>query len=251
MIKCFFADSSCAGARLLFLPLCLLVCSLNVAGQVPERATLRDDRPLLNQTEAKIAPDLLNTKSTGTDNEEMTVAAPRMLGGQSAKSTYVFPTSSERFKRYLRDTFGPWTLVGVAGAAAIGQWENNPPEWRQGASGYGKRYASSFGQNAIQETTSYGLSEALRLDTGFTRSTRHGFGPRLGDALIQNVTSRNRSGKRVISVPRLSSFYVGGIVPAVTWYPQRFGVKDGFRAGNYSLLTGFAVNVLREFILRR
>jgi hypothetical protein len=169
----------------------------------------------------------------------------------STNGTYVFPTGKQRFKRYIWDTVGPWSLLAIGAAAGIDQWDNSPPEWGQGASGYGKRYASNLGQNVIQQTTSYGLSEAFRLDTGFSKSNRSGFGPRLGDALIQNVTSRTRNGKRIISFPRLAGFYVGGIVPAVTWYPSRFSYKDGLREGTYSLLFGFAANVIQEFILHR
>ena len=35
--------------------------------------------------------------------------------------------------------------------------------------GFGKRYAS-LGQNAIQQTVTYGLDEAFGLDTGFKKS---------------------------------------------------------------------------------
>ena len=169
----------------------------------------------------------------------------------SAAAAYVFPTSQQRLNHYLWETFGPLTLIGVGVAAGIDQGQNNPPEWKQGASGYGKRFASRMGQYTIEQTTSYALSEAFRLDTGFERSQRHGFSARLGDTLIQNVTSRTRTGKRIISAPRLAGVCVGGLVPALTWYPSRFSYKDGLREGTYSLAAGFALNVLREFIFHR
>ena len=169
----------------------------------------------------------------------------------SNNGTYVFPTAHERFKRYLWDTAGPWTLLAVGAAAGIDQWAKNPPEWGQGASGYGKRFASDLGQNAIQQTTSYGLSEAFHLDSSFNKSDHSGFGPRLGDALLENLTSRTRSGKRIFSAPRLAGFYVGGIVATEAWYPSRYTYKDGIREGTYALLFGFATNVVEEFILHR
>ena len=169
----------------------------------------------------------------------------------SAAGAYVFPSGRQRLNRYVWETFGPLTLIGVGIAAGIDQGQNNPPEWKQGASGYGKRFASRMGQYTIEQTTSYALSEAFRLDTAFERSHRQGFSARLGDALIQNVTSRTRTGKRIISAPRLAGVYVGGLVPALTWYPSRFSYKDGLREGTYSLAAGFALNVLREFIFHR
>lgn len=161
---------------------------------------------------------------------------------------YVFPTHRERFNRYLKSTVGPFRLAWSAGAAGIDQWRDHPEEWGQGMKGFGRRYASNLGQNAIQQTVTYGLDEAFGLDTGFKKSTRDGFGNRLKDALIQNVTSRTKSGKRVVSVPRFAGAYSGAIISRETWYPERYSYKDGLRAGTGNLLTGFGINLLREFV---
>ena len=227
--------------------------SLNVTSSLPARAERKD---LLFQTGGSGQP---GTFELGNEDPShlfvsdrlSVVPQPPRSAQTTTKSAYVFPTSDERLKRYLRQTFGPLSLIGIGIGAGIDQQQKSPPEWGQGASGYGKRYASRFGQNAIEATVTYGLSEAFRLDTGFVKSTRTGFGPRLGDALLQNITSRTRSGKRIISAPRLAGVYVGGLIPAVTWYPSRFGYKDGLREGTYSLAVGFGVNVLREFIFHR
>jgi hypothetical protein len=161
---------------------------------------------------------------------------------------FVFPTHKERFNRYLKSTVGPFRLVWTGASAGIAQWQDSPDEWEQGMKGYGKRYASSFGQNAIQQTVTYGLDEAFGLDTGFRKSTREGFGARFKDALIQNVTSRTKSGKRVISVPRFAGVYTGAIVAREAWYPDRYSYKDGLRSGTRNLLTGFGLNLVREFL---
>ena len=72
--------------------------------------------------------------------------------------------------------------------------------------------------------------------------------PRLGDALIQNVTARTRSGKRVLSVPVIAGAYTGSIIPYETWYPSRYNYKDGLRSGTFSIARGFGINVIREFL---
>jgi len=168
---------------------------------------------------------------------------------QTSPATYVFPTSRQRFNRYVRNTVGPVSLARSAASAGLSQWDNDPLEWGQGAEGYGKRFASNFGKNAIRHTVQYGLSEAFRLDTGFQRSKRKGFWPRLSDALVQNVTSRTRSGKRVLSAPIFVGVYTSSIISSETWYPSRYSYKDGLRSGTYSLATGFALNALREFVI--
>jgi hypothetical protein len=182
------------------------------------------------------------TKSQSTE--------PVVASTQTTTKEYVFPTARERFNRYVKSTVGPERLLRTAASAGISQWKDSPEEWGQGAKGYSKRFASDLGQNAIQQTVTYGLDSALKLDTGFQRSKREGFFPRLKDALAQNVTSRNKSGRRVISVPRFVGVYTGAIIANETWYPDRYSYKDGLRRGTGSLLTGFGINVLREFVIK-
>ena len=182
------------------------------------------------------------------DDAKSQTADPVVLDQQTTtKPEYVFPTHKERFNRYVKSTVGPFRLVWTGASAGIAQWKDSPDEWEQGMKGYGKRYASSFGQNAIQQTVTYGLDEAFGLDTGFQKSTREGFGARFKDALIQNVTSRTKSGKRVVAVPRFAGVYTGAIVAREAWYPDRYSYKDGLRSGTTNLLTGFGINLIREF----
>ena len=174
---------------------------------------------------------------------------PATTTNQTTSKDYVFPTSHERFKRYVNSTIGPFRLARTAAAAGIEQWRDSPEEWGQGAQGYGKRFASGLAQNAIHQTVEYGLDSAMGLDTGFQRSKKEGFGPRFKDALIQNLTSRTKSGDRVISVPRFAGVYTGAIVARETWYPDRYTYKDGLRSGTTTLVMGFGINLLREFVI--
>ena len=186
------------------------------------------------------AQDVTKDQSTDVTKDQSTVTTP----------DYVFPTKEERFKRYVKDTVGPWRLLRTGAAAGIQQWRDSPEEWEQGMKGYGKRYASNLARNAIQQTVTYGFDSALQLDTGFQRSKREGFFPRLKDALLQNVTSRTKSGKRVISAPRFAGVYTGAIISTETWYPERYSYKDGLRHGTATLVTGFGINVVREFLIK-
>jgi len=190
----------------------------------------------------------VNTQEVKKDDSKSQTQTTTTNQQTTTTQDYVFPTHRERFNRYMKSTVGPFRLAWTAASAGIAQAEGHPEEWEQGMKGYAKRYASAFGQNAIQQTVTYGLDEAFRLDTGFQKSKRDGFGARLKDALIQNVTSRTRSGKRVISVPRFAGIYTGAIVAHETWYPERYSYKDGLRSGTRNLLTGFGVNLIREFV---
>jgi hypothetical protein len=193
------------------------------------------------------------SQSTPQDASPQTTTAtasqdPPASAQPSPAPAYVFPDNAERFRRYVKSTVGPFALARHAASAGIQQANDSPEEWEQGMKGYGKRFASNLGRSAIQQTVTYGLDETLDLDTGFERSKRSGFFPRLKDALAQNVTSRTRSGNRIISVPRLVGVYSGAVIASETWYPERYNYKDGLRSGTITLLTGFGFNVVREFL---
>jgi hypothetical protein len=174
---------------------------------------------------------------------------PTPTPAATPNSMYVFPTKGERFKRYVNSTVGPFRLARTAVSAGLDQWKDNPEEWGQGMEGYGKRYASGLGRNALQQTITYGLDSALHLDTGFQRSNRDGFFPRLKHALLENVTSRTRSGKRVIAAPRFVGVYTGAVIASETWYPERYSYKDGLRNGTGTIVVGFGINLIREFVI--
>jgi hypothetical protein len=163
--------------------------------------------------------------------------------------TYVFPTHRERFDRYVKDTVGPFRLTRTAVSAGMDQWRDTPEEWGQGMKGYGRRYASSFGRNLIQQSVTYGLDEAFGVDSGFQRSNREGFGARVKHAFLETITSRKKNGNRVLSAPRIAGVYTGAIVATETWYPERYSYKDGLRIGTGTLITGFGINIVREFFI--
>jgi hypothetical protein len=203
-------------------------------------------------TRSKETSDYVKPKNTNPVKEvqnNQQLDSDQTKANQTTSQTYVFPTKRERFNRYIFSMVGPFALVRTAVSAGIEQWNGEPVEWGQGASGYGKHYASSLGRNAIHQTVTYGLDVTMGLDTGFERSKRKGFLPRMKDALAENVTSRTKTGRRVISVPRLAGVYSGGIIAAETWYPSRYDYKDGLRNGTYSLASGFGVNLIREFLV--
>lgn len=163
--------------------------------------------------------------------------------------TYEFPTHRERFDRYVKDTVGPFRLARTAVSAGWDQWHDTPEEWGQGMKGYGRRYASSFGRNLVQQSVTYGLDEAFGQDSSFQRSNKEGVGARVKHAFLETITSRTKSGKRVLSAPRLAGVYTGAIVATETWYPERYSYKDGLRIGTGTLITGFGINLVREFFI--
>jgi hypothetical protein len=163
--------------------------------------------------------------------------------------TYVRPTQRTMVSNYAFDTFGPYPIVGAAFAAGVNQFTNSPPEWNQGVEGYSKRFGSDFGIAAVTTTTRYSLAQAFREDTLYYRCECSGFFPRLRHAAISTLTGRHgEDGHRVFSIPALVAPYAGTMTAVYGWYPNRYGPKDAFRMGNYTMLSYMGSNVSLEFL---
>ena len=163
-------------------------------------------------------------------------------------SAYLRPTQKTKLSNYVFDAFGPYPIVGAGIAAGINQLSNSPPEWNQGAEGYGKRFGSDFGIASIETTTRYGLAEAFSENTLYYRCECRGVLPRVGHAVLSTLTARRGGdGHRVFSFPALVAPYAGSMAAVYGWYPNRFGAKDAFRIGNYSMLAYMGGNISLEF----
>lgn len=167
---------------------------------------------------------------------------------ESPDITYVRSTERTKANNYGFDAFGPYPIVSVGAAAGIDQWTNSPPEWGRGAEGFGKRFGSDFAIAAIDTTTRYGLAESFREDTLYYRCECTGPFPRLRHAVISTLTARRgEDGHRIFSFSALVAPYAGSMTAIYGWYPSRFGAKDAFRMGNYSLLEYMGGNIALEF----
>jgi hypothetical protein len=190
---------------------------------------------------AQALADPNNSSAVESGSEPSTAPQPVPL--------YLRPTAKIEFHNYLFDTFGPYPIVGAGMAAGINQAYKTPPEWQQGAEGYGKRYVSVFGIAGVSTTTRYALAKAFGEDTLYYRCECTGIFPRLRHAVVSTFMSRRGGdGHRVFSFPALVAPYAGTMTAVYAWYPGRYNASDGFRMGNYSLLGYAGGNIALEFL---
>jgi len=203
---------------------------------------------LLSLVGGSVVLPALARAQTLADSDVSTSAAASNAAPQS-DLTYTRPTQKTKIRNYFFDAFGPYPIVGAVLAAGINQAENTPPEWKQGAEGYGKRFASDFGIAAVTVTTRYALAQAFREDTLYYRCECKGIFPRFGHALISTFTGRRGAdGHRAFSFSALVAPYAGTMTAVYAWYPGRYDARDAFRMGNYSLLGYMGGNVALEFL---
>lgn len=167
------------------------------------------------------------------------------------QTTYTRPDVKDRFRKYVDNTIGPSALIGPAISTTIRQFRNNPPEWEKTGKGFTKRLGDSLGRNFINQTVTYGIDEALKLDSNFYLSQKRDFKSKFSNAVLSTFTARTSGGKRTIGAPRIIGTYSGAIIANEVWMPKRFNYKDGLRDGSISLGTKVIFNLMREFILKK
>jgi len=162
---------------------------------------------------------------------------------------YTRPTQQTKLRNYTFDAFGPYPIVGAAFAAGMSQAYNTPPEWKQGAAGFGRRIGSDFGIAVVSTTARYGLAQAFKEDTLYYRCECKGVLPQLRHAIISTLTARRGDdGHRVFSFPALIAPYAGAMTAVYAWYPGRYNGKDALRMGNYAMLGYVGGNIALEFL---
>jgi len=161
---------------------------------------------------------------------------------------YTPPTEKEKLRHFAFDAFGPYAFAEAVVAGGFQEATKSPPEWGSGWNAFGERVANKFGIQLVTAKTRYGMAEILREDAAYYRCECRGFLPRFSHAMISTLTGRHgKDGHTVFSFPGLVSPYAGTMA-ALAWYPNRFGVKDGFRMGNYNLAAQAGGNLALEFI---
>ena len=181
---------------------------------------------------------------------EVTAAVPPSVNPSDPTSLLAYrrPTEKEKWKLFEFDAFGPYALAKAVLGGAYQQYKNAPPEWGGGAKPFGERVASNFGIDLVSTTTQYGMAEILHEDAAYYPCECRGFFHRFRHAVVSTVTARHgEDGHTTFSISGLASPYAGTMT-ALAWYPRRYGVKDGFRMGNYNLAVVAVENLALEFL---
>jgi len=160
-------------------------------------------------------------------------------------------TLGERFNIYRRSIFRPYTAIGPALGAGIGQWEDEPPEWGQGANGYAHRFASGMGRHLIAETVRFAVAAADGEGPRYHRSGESGVWARARHAIAETFTSQTASGKRIPAFSRFAGSYGAAFVSNL-WYPDsRATAGWAMRRGSTALGSSLGFHLFEEFVPRK
>lgn len=161
-------------------------------------------------------------------------------------------TERERVIEYLKSWVNPFSLVSTAASGGIGQWTDEPPEWKEGSKGYERRVASAYAGHAVNATLEFALDGALGEDNRYYPSGRHGKKTRLEYALESTVLTRvpdSRGGyRRRIAVSRLVALAGAALISRLWQPPSTRGLEHATGSFFAVLAVGAGFNVAREFL---
>jgi hypothetical protein len=160
-------------------------------------------------------------------------------------------TAGDRFRIYRQSILGPYTLVGPALGAGIGQWEEEPPEWREGGEGYARRLASGAGRQLIAETIRFGVSAADDEDPRYHPSGESRVWGRVRHVFAETFTSETSRGTRIPAYSRFAGTYGAAFISNL-WYPEsRSTAGWALRRGSTALISSVGFNLFQEFAPRK
>jgi hypothetical protein len=156
-------------------------------------------------------------------------------------------TNREKFHYYVETTYGPTSLLRSAFSASISQARDSQPEWGQGMEGYGKRFASKFGNHAIKRTIQHSLVTLWHEDPRYYRSERTGFWPRTGYAITRTFVIRTDAGREKFNDSRVIATVTASLISR-SWHPEDDRTwRSGIESAGKSLAIDVGMNVLKEF----
>jgi hypothetical protein len=166
-----------------------------------------------------------------------------------APSTVYHPlTPLQKAERRALNLIEPETLATSSFSAGIGQLRDKPPQWGEGAEGFGRRVAAAEGYIAVHNSIAFGLDVAFHLDPRYRRMPQAGFMPRLRNAVTQTFVANKDSGGRMINVSEIGGNFGAGMI-ANAWEPAGYNsVANGLERGVIGIGYDVLRNVAREFM---
>jgi hypothetical protein len=157
-------------------------------------------------------------------------------------------TPGEKFSLAAKGVFDPFTFVTVGIDAGLSQAQNDFREYRQGATGYSKRFGASYADTFTSTMVGNAvLPMLLRQDPRYFRKGTGSITSRVWYAALSSVLCKNDTGKRAVNYSNIvGSIAAGGI--SNLYYPSaERGLALTFDRAATLAAEGIIGNVFVEF----
>lgn len=121
-----------------------------------------------------------------------------------------------RFSRYLHELASPGALAGIVGGGVLERLRH------EDGTNLAEVIAERATQRVVEVSIRHGLAAAMHLspDDRYHLCECHGFGPRVGHALVETFTESRADGSRAFAVPRLAGSYAASLA-GLAWEQNR------------------------------
>ena len=179
-------------------------------------------RPELTQKEQR---NVQHENETGTSKDRIFWTMPNFLTMENAENIPPL-TAGQKFTVVGRSLIDPFEFVLIGFVAGLGQASDSNPTYGQGIQGYGKRYATSYADNAVENfMASAVLPSVLHQDPRYYQLGHGSFMRRTGHALARVVITRADSGKQQFNY---SEVFGAGMAAAISTYSYHPGSEQSF-----------------------
>jgi hypothetical protein len=210
----------------------------------PDRAVFQTADQIANQTAGQIVDQT-------ADSDVPEAPTPQFSANpQSSSNSVGTPTPltfGERLRIYEHSFVEPEGVIGPALGAAVGQADNTPREWGQGASGYATRLASAYGRSVIARTVALGVATADREDSRFQPSNETGVWRRTKHAVVGTLVSRTPSGGQMPAISRFVGVYSAAFIANAWEPPSQDSSAKAWERGSTALASSIGWHVFEEF----
>jgi len=205
---------------------------------------------------AKEQQNVQNELKTGTSKDRLFWALPNFLTVEDAEKLPPL-TPGQKFKVVGTSLVDPSTFLIMAAWAGIEQATNTTPSYGQGAQGYAKRFATAYGDNAVENfMASAVLPSILHQDPRYYQLGHGGFWRRTGHAISRLIVTRSDSGTKEFNYSEIFGAGIAATISTYTYHPQSertfsnvfnvWGTQMGYDAGTY-MLKEFWPDLRRKF----
>jgi hypothetical protein len=191
------------------------------AGQVPDvPAPAASIEPAQAEGGADAPAPTGAALSNGTSNDRLFFALPNFLSVENAADAPPL-TAARKFEVTARSAFDPVNFAWFGLLAGMGQAENSEPGYRQGWTGYEKRYAAYMADGVIENfSTQAVLPALLHQDPRFFQSGQGGFWRRTRYAVTRIFVTRTDSGKAQFNYSEILGSAAAAGISTYSYHPK-------------------------------
>jgi len=199
--------------------------SLSLLGQTAEqapdgRASATFNEPAQPEGGTDAPAPVGSALSKGTSNDRLFFALPNFLSVENAADAPPL-TSVQKFHVTARSAFDPVNFAWFGLLAGMSQAENSEPGYRQGGTGYAKRYAAYMADGVIENfSTQAVFPTLLHQDPRFFQSGQGGFWRRARYAVTRIFITRTDTGEAQFNYSEILGSAAAAGISTYAYHPK-------------------------------